>query len=322
MKFIGYRTLKTGIGASIAMIIAKQLGLEYAVSAGIITILSIQNTKKQSFKIALNRIGACILALFISSVFFRIFGYNEISFGIFLVVFIPAAVKFNIGEGIVVSSVLVTHLLVKQSVNIFLIGNELALMIIGIGVALILNLYIPSIEEDIKQDQIYIEETMKEILFRMAIALREHKVSLKEDNLFNNLEIRLNKALSRSYINFNNYFLLDASYYVYYMEMRRQQYEAIKRMKEHFQRFFMTYDQTIMIANFTEKVAHSLYEENTAEQLIDCLYILKDDFRKMSLPLTREEFENRAMLFQFLNDMEQFLKIKYEFKRNLIIKES
>lgn len=30
----------------------------------------------------------------------------------------------------------------------------------------------------------------------------------------------------------------------------------------------------------------------------------------MSLPKTREEFENRAELLQFLNDMEEFLMIK------------
>lgn len=46
MRFIGVRTWKTGIGAVIAMIIAKELGLSYWVSAGIITILSIQSTKE------------------------------------------------------------------------------------------------------------------------------------------------------------------------------------------------------------------------------------------------------------------------------------
>ncbi|MCY6369260.1 aromatic acid exporter family protein [Clostridium ganghwense] len=322
MKFIGYRTLKTGIGTSIAIIIAKQLGVQYAISAGIITILSIQNTKKQSVKIAFQRIGACILALFISSILFKIFGYNEIIFGVFLLIFIPVAVKVNVGEGIVVSSVLVTHLLIEKSVDIFWLRNELELMTIGIGVALLLNLYMPSIEGQIKQDQIYIEEKMKEILFRMAKALKAHQVSLKEDDLFNSLETRLYKARRRAYINLNNYFLLDASYYVQYMEMRMQQYETIKRMKEHFQRFFMTYSQTIMIAKFTEKVAHSLYEENTAEQLVHDLYILREEFKKMPLPSTREEFENRAMLFQFLNDMEQFLEVKHEFKQNLITKES
>lgn len=321
MKFIGYRTLKTGVGASIAIIIAKQLGLEYSISAGIITILSVQNTKKQSVKIAFHRVGACILALFISSVIFRIFGYNDVIFGVFLLSFIPVAVKFNVEEGIVVSSVLVTHLLIERSVEIFWIRNELALMLIGVGIALLLNLYMPSIEGQIKQDQIYIEEKIREILLNMAMALKEHKISLKEDDLFNSLEIKLHEAQSRAYINLNNYFLLDVSYYVQYMEMRMQQYETMKRMKEHFQRFFMTYDQTIMMAEFTEKVASSLHEQNTAEQLLNDLCLLRKEFTKMPLPSTREEFENRAMLFQFLNDMEQFLKVKNEFKKRLIRKE-
>ena len=56
MRFIGVRTWKTGIGAVIAMIIAKELGLSYWVSAGIITILSIQSTKRESLKIAIKRI--------------------------------------------------------------------------------------------------------------------------------------------------------------------------------------------------------------------------------------------------------------------------
>ena len=33
-------------------------------------------------------------------------------------------------------------------------------------------------------------------------------------------------------------------------------------------------------------------------------------FESMPLPKTRVEFESRAMLFQFLNDIEEFLEIK------------
>lgn len=318
MKFIGYRTLKTGIGAAIAMIIAKQLGLQYAASAGIITILSIQNTKKQSVKIAIQRIVSFILALSIAAILFKALGYYFLTFGMFLLVFIPLVVRFNLEQGIVVSSVLVTHLLAEKSVGMFWICNELSLVLVGVGVALLLNLYMPSIEGQIKQDQIYIEEKMKEILLQMVRAFKENCNSINEEDLFNNLKNRLHSARSNAYNNLNNYFLADGSYYVEYMEMRIQQFETIKRMKEHFQRFFMAYEQTIMIANFTEQVAHSIYEQNTCEYLLKELNALRESFRKMPLPDTREEFENRAMLFQFINDMEQFLAIKKEFKQNTI----
>ena len=38
----------------------------------------------------------------------------------------------------------------------------------------------------------------------------------------------------------------------------------------------------------------------------------------MELPKNRNEFENRALLFQFLNDLEDFLIIKKEFKEVFI----
>jgi uncharacterized membrane protein YgaE (UPF0421/DUF939 family) len=72
-----------------------------------------------------------------------------------------------------------------------------------------------------------------------------------------------------------------------------------------------------MIANFTLRLSNSIHEYNTAEGLLKRLQDLKDNFKVMELPKTREEFENRAMLYQFLNDLEQFLMIKNDFKKNL-----
>ena len=66
-------------------------------------------------------------------------------------IFIPLAVKFNVEEGIVVSSVLVTHLLTEKSTSLFWIINEIALMLVGVIVALIVNLYMPNTEDKIKR---------------------------------------------------------------------------------------------------------------------------------------------------------------------------
>ncbi|WP_315116435.1 aromatic acid exporter family protein [uncultured Clostridium sp.] len=322
MKFIGFRTLKTAIGASLAIIIGKELGLQYAASAGIITILSVQKTRRKSVKSALKRILSCILALCLAAILFNLLGYGEIIFGIFLVIFIPLAVKFKVEDGIVVSSVLVSHLLVEKSTSVFWLWNEVALMIVGVTVALILNLYMPNIERRIKEDQLFIEESIKEILIRIAEAMRNGKISKEEEEeLLVNLENRLRGARKLTYINLNNYFRGDDSYYVRYMEMRMQQLETLKSMREHFKSDFSTYEQAVMMADFTEKVANSIYEENTAENLIEDLYRLRENFRSMALPISREEFEVRASLFQFLNDIKQFLRIKNEFITDINILE-
>lgn len=318
MKIIGQRTLKTGLGASFAMIIAQGLGLKYALSAGIITILSIQNTKRKSFKVALERIESCILALGLSSFLFIFFGYNVITFGVFLLLFIPLSVQLKISEGIVVNSVLVTHLLTEKMVTMPLLLNEFVLMLIGVSIALILNLHMPSIEEYIKKDQAFIEGHMKIIFLEMAKGLRNLSVSIDEDIYFKELEERLYSGRKKAYINLNNYFISDEGYYIEYMEMRIQQFETMKKMRKHFSRFFMTYEQTEIIANFTEEVGWSITEKNTAEDLLIDLNKLREGMKKMELPTTREEFENRAMLYQYLNDIEEFLEIKKDFSYTII----
>jgi uncharacterized membrane protein YgaE (UPF0421/DUF939 family) len=317
MKFIGYRTLKTAVGAAIAILIAASLGLRYGTAAGVIVILSVQSTKRQSIRVAIQRMGACILALFLSSVLFNLLGYNAYVFGAFLLIFIPTAARFKFNEGIVVSSVLVTHLLVEKSTAVSLIVNELLLMLIGVGVALIMNLYMPSIDKKIKKSQVDIEELIREILRHMSSALGECAVSLKEEELFNRLERKIKKGRERAYRSLNNSLFSDNSYYAKYMDMRYQQLKALKNMRKHFERFSITYKQNEMIAEFTLKLSNSIHEYNTAEGLLKSLQDLRESFKAMELPKTRDEFENRAMLYQFLNDLEQFLLVKNDFKKNL-----
>lgn len=310
MRFIGVRTWKTSIGAVIAMIIAKELGLSYWVSAGIITILSIQSTKRESLKIAFKRIESVIIALMISSILFLTLGFNSVVFGIYLLIFIPSTVKLKVTDGIVVSSVLVTHLLIEKQVNTYWILNELGLMLVGVLVALALNSYMPKNEEKIKEDIDYISEKIKEIFMDMAYSLRTHSVSINQQRLFNELENRLCIAKKRANDNFNNYLFSDVRYYVNYIEMREVQFQILEYMREHFSRISITVKQTELVANFTEEVASVIGKEVNVNILINRLNRLRKDLSGQELPVTREEFENRAMLFQFLNDLEFFIETK------------
>src|SRR5690348_3370871 len=107
MKFrIGNRTIKTAIGMAISILIAEQLGLHNFASAGIISILCIQITKRKSLRSAWDRFLACTLAMPFSAVFFEIFGYEPIVIGIVLLVFIPTLVMLKANDGIVTSCVI------------------------------------------------------------------------------------------------------------------------------------------------------------------------------------------------------------------------
>lgn len=69
------------------------------------------------------------------------------------------------------------------------------------------------------------------------------------------------------------------------------------------------------MAGLVEKTALSLSERNPAEDLIADVNEMLADFRQSELPKTREEFEGRALLFQFLGDLRYLLELKRDFTK-------
>lgn len=62
-----------------------------------------------------------------------------------------------------------------------------------------------------------------------------------------------------------------------------------------------------------KKTAQTLDEHNTAEDLVAEITKMVHEFRSSKLPETRAEFENRAILFQFMNDLRYLLEMKRDF---------
>lgn len=313
MKLFGYRTLKSSIGAVISITIATLVGLDSAASAGINTILSVQNTKRKSFILAYKRILSAMIALLVCSLLFILFGFTTIVFGLFLFVYITLVSKINLSEGIIVGAVLALHVLSAKQITTVLITNEILLVLIGVIVALIVNLYFPSLKTQLLKEQNHIESKMKEIINDMAYALENQIVSINEDKLFKSLKDLLLEAHRSAYLHMNNYFFSTENYFLQYMEMRLRQYEVLQHMRKHFKHLYMTVEQTKIISKFTYKVSEELNFDNDGSSLITELDEMTNKFSEMNLPESRIEFRHRAMLFQFLNDLKEFIYIKYEF---------
>ncbi len=320
-SMIGFRTLKTGMGAMAAMILAEVMKLQFSASAGIITILSIQNTKRESCEIAARRILATIMALAVGGGLFEILGFNPVVFGIYIILFIPLAVKFKVTEGIVPASVLVTHLLGCGEVTIGLVINELLLMLVGAGVALLLNIYMPSIESELLQDKRHIEEAMYEILMDMSLALNGETLKKGEIHKMEELKGYLEIGRKRAHQHSNNYFINEMAHYEKYFEMRSGQFQVMEYMIQHFDKFSISMAQGRKVGELTRQLAESTKGKVTVEELMALLESLRLEFKASELPKEREEFENRAMLYQFLNDVELFITIKMNFKQALTEKE-
>lgn len=311
---IGYRTIKTAVGTSVAIAIAALVGLENYSSAGILAILCIQVTKKRSIKASWDRFLACIIGMLFSYLFFEGIAFHPLVIGVLLLFFIPLTVKLKITEGIVTSSVIILHLYISQKIDFPLIINELGIIVIGIGTGLIMNLYMPSLENELKKSRGELESLFSKIFHELAIYLR------KGDSAWDGKEITkvdqiLQHGKNLAFRNVENHVLRYDDVYYHYFKMREKQFEVIERLIPIVSTFDGSVKQGEIIADFVEEIAEGVHPGNTAQLFLDKLSDLRILFRDMPLPKTREEFEIRAGLFNFINEMEQYLLIKKNFKQ-------
>ena len=306
---IGLRTIKTVIASVLAILIATQLHLLYATAAGIIAILSVGNTKKTSLKSGLGRVLSLGLAIILSFICFTTLGFHPWAFGVFLLVFIPLSVHFNLADAIVVNSVLITHFLVEKSFSWQMILNETLLMTIGVGLALLLNLYMPDNEKQLKEDIKAIEEDFRTIIFAMAAHLNLEKMAPLDDDCLD-LRAKLRAALNQAHIHQKNQWLSEEDYYSEYFSMRLAQLRILRDMVN----LLIEIDIDGLFVDELRKVlistAENFAEENDGKLILWQIEAVYQNYRQKPLPQTREEFENRALLFQFLQSFRSFVEIK------------
>lgn len=310
---IGYRTLKTSIGTPISILLAQIFQLQNFVSAGILTILCIQVTKKRSLISSWARFAACVIAMGFSFVFFEGIGYHVFSIGLLLVFFIPTLVMLKIQEGVVTSSVIILHFYTKGNITLPFVINEFGIIVIGIGVALLMNLYMPSVDRELKGYQSELERLFKRIFQQIAIYLREGDSQWDGREITEAAEI-IDKAKGLSLRNVENQLLRNEDYYYRYFRMREKQFEIIERLLPIVTSLSKEVKQGKMLADFMEELSVGVHPGNTAHIYLNRLNELMESYRNMQLPKTREEFEIRASLYNFVNEMEQYLIIKRYFK--------
>jgi uncharacterized membrane protein YgaE (UPF0421/DUF939 family) len=310
---IGYRTAKTAVGTAVAIMVAQWIGIENYVSAGIITILCIQNTQKKSLRAAWSRFLACIIAMGFSTLFFEVLFYHPVTIGLLLLFFIPTTVMANVKEGIVTSIVIILHIYSAGNVTIDLLRNELGIIIIGIGIALIMNLYMPSVENKLVEYLESIEANFNRIFCEVINFLRTNDGDW-DGREITETEQLIQEAKTLAFKDVENHFIRHENLYYHYFKMREKQFEIIQRLLPIVTSISLNIEQGRMIADFIEDLKENIHRGNTALLYLKKLYDMKIEFEQMELPQSREEFEARAALFQFVNEMEQYLLIKSSFK--------
>ncbi|WP_017380041.1 aromatic acid exporter family protein [Paenisporosarcina sp. TG-14] len=309
---IGYRTLKTAVGASIAMLIAMFLDLDYYSSAFILTVLCIQPTKRKSLRAVYSRIISTIIGVGFAFVFFEGIAYNPIVFGLLILLFIPTLVSFKLQDGFVSSVVILLHLFDAKSLTMSLMWNEFQLMAVGFGVALLVNIYMPDIEKDLKKYRLDLESLYAKIFHEVALYLRNGDSNWDGKELVQVSEV-IEKGKALAYQDVENHLNRRQNLHYLYFDMREQQFEIIERVLPKITALPVTISHSQLVADFIEDLANHVHSGNTAHRFISKLDEVKEEFSTMPLPKDHENFLAMAALYQFIEEMEQYLRIKSNF---------
>ena len=293
---------KVIVSAFVALLVAQALHLTTPSAAAIIAILSVMDTKKVSLAATGQRLAAAVLALVIGMGIFAVFGFDVMSFGLYLLCYIPLAYLVKVDIGVAPSTVLVIHLWTQQQLTFELFVNELLLVTIGAGVAILLNWYMPSYHQEIELVREEIEDKMREVLLKMSgfLTIGNGK---NDGEVLQVLKEKLSEARSYVRLEEENHLTKEVTYDYQYFEMRRDQSKLLEIMAANLNEFRWDGEEMSILSEMFKQTAQQLAEQNTASQLIDDIEDLLEQFRERPLPQTRREFEKRAQLYQLLRDL-------------------
>ena len=316
MMSVFQRTIRITVSALLANFVAMLIGLENPYAAGIIAILAVLNTRKETLDRVKEYSGSTILAFAIATGVFYIFGYSIYSFAVYLAVYVPLAYFLKVDAGIAPCSVLVTHFLIAESISWAWQINGLAIMFIGLFFALLANFWIPSHNQKIEMMVVDIEKQMSLILFLLEKRLLEG--SKNRERIQQELKDLCKQTIELEKIAFIEYDNRDfsddsESYYIKYAQMRQRQYEILNRITNSLDNVLPNTDENRILASIFGETAEQLDETNTGIELLGYISNLYRVFRDSSLPKSREEFESRAILYNILTEFEEFLELKRDF---------
>lgn len=304
---------KFAAASVIAIALANLFGLKYATTAGIITILSIQNTKRETIKIAARRAAAYVCALGIAAISFAVFKFTIPAFAVYLFLFSCICLFLGWPEAISMCSVLVSHFLTEQGMGVELLLNESLLFVIGAGMGIIANLHLHRKADEFDELAQHADKKMCAALETVKRQLVKEADTAESQAALKQLDVSLQKLQECAHRNWNNTLFDGSAYETDYADMRCGQAQVLEHIANSAGMLKVIPKQAEMVAGLLEEIRNAYHRENTVAGLLGQLQDMYMNMRREPLPQTREEFEARAVLFYVLKQVEEFLLLKRTF---------
>lgn len=303
---MSFMALKMAVGAALATLLAGFCGLASAMTAGIIAILSIQNTKRATWQIAVERVLAFLAANGFAWVAFTLVGYDLSGFTVYLFIYTLLCVGLGWMHALAPISVLMTHYVSAGEITWALVGNEALLLLIGAAVGMLVNAHLHPQRRRLAELVAQTDQAMIAALHGLADAPMDNRP-------LHHLEDMLVEAEKLAQRNAANQLMGADAFWGNYVRMRASQADVLARMQENMATIDTRPIQYEAVCHLIHTVAEDFHQTNDVKGLLDQLHHLLDEMKHQPLPKARAEFESRAVLFVVLTQLEDFLTIKRRF---------
>lgn len=307
--------LKIAVGSCLAIYIADAMHLESYIAAGSVTLLTLVTTKWETVKLSLYRLITFVITVTLCRLFFLNTNSAWLAYGCFTFVMVIICGWMGWKATISVNALIAMHFLTMRDFSAGFILNEFMLVLIGITMAVVLNLFNNNLDsqEEIIDGMRDVEQRLQMILGEMAAYLsnREMQRNVWDDIIA--LETDLEKYISNAYDYQNNTFYSHPQYYIEYFEMRSRQTNILHNLHYEMKKIRHMPKQAAVVAEYILYMMDYVVEMNVPTEQMERLDQLFRDMEKEELPVTRAEFESRAILYHVLTELEEFLVVKRRF---------
>lgn len=315
LKKMLMQAFKIAFGSSLAIYLATLLQLDNTAAAGSIALLTIVTTKWETVRLAVYRIIAFVIAVSVGTITFTYIKSQWLAYGIYILIIIICSEFLKIRATISVSAVIGMHFMMAEELTLEFTQNEFLLVFIGISIAFVLNLFYDykGQKNRLLKGIIHAEESMKYILSDFASYLMKEDVQRNVWDEIDSMERKLQELLYEAYEYQDNTFQSHPGYFIDYFEMRMKQCSILRNLHEEVKRMRGMPVQAKIVAEYVSYLKDFVTEKNKPKEQMEKLHELIESMEHEPLPVTRDEFISRALLYHILMDIGEFLQYKEQF---------
>jgi uncharacterized membrane protein YgaE (UPF0421/DUF939 family) len=314
---MGIRVVKTAVAVVLAIFLAQSLGLHSPYSTGLLAILGVDVTKRKGLRTSLQRITASFLGLLIAAYLFWLLGFHIWVIGVYILILFPILARFQLKEGVVTGAVVMFHIFAARQISTGLILNEIALLLVGLGTATLVNIvYMPKEDRQLVELRERLETCFSRIFIEISKHLKDNRHIWSGSELLEANDI-LQKALDAARRSEENTLFHGDTTWAVYFYMRKQQMDSVDRMVQYVAQVYQTLPHGELLASVFDEISEDVKVAHYTGRSEKKLETLEREFRQMPLPASRGEFEVRSALLQLVVELKSYLAVAKREKRQI-----